>query len=293
VFDYYPRIIEDKEFDQSRAAVENRAHRRSDKRAATRNLFTGLLKTLDGKPYNYHGSKNKTAFYEYLAPSGARLASAEYVAMPYSALERAVLNHFSEIKAADLTTGEETKLAERLTELGGLIEEAKGKVTKFEDKIYSDPDNDTWPKLKKRAKDEADRLTAEYQKVRLSLSSPIVETATEAQSLIKAASDPEKRSRLKSKLAAWVKEIGLHVWEDVVDEQEMKVAWVQIRFKHSRNVRNMVFSYTVGYGEIRPSKVHVYAVGDAPLDELDFTEDNAVDVERFFAEKQIGKAKEV
>jgi hypothetical protein len=34
-------------------------------------------------------------------------------------------------------------------------------------------------------------------------------------------------------------------------------------------------------------------VGDAPLDELDFTEDNAFDVESFFSHKEIGKPKEI
>ncbi len=58
-------------------------------------------------------------------------------------------------------------------------------------------------------------------------------------------------------------------------------------------MRNVVFSYTSGYGTIRPAKVHVYAVEDSTVADLPFTEDSAVEVERRFAIGEIGKAKEI
>lgn len=295
ITDYYPRIIDDSEFVKAQAAMKNRAHRRGDKRQQSRNLFTGLLMDVKGKPYNYHGSTQTSSHgsYEYVVPSDAHLSSKAYIAFPYPALERAVLGNLGEIKPADLTTGEETKLAERMGELSGLIEQAKAKVSTFEDRIYEEPLNDTWPRLLKKAKEEVEGLAKEHEELRLSLSSPVVEGVSEAQTLIQAIADPEKRTKLKAKLASLVKSIGLHVWEDVIDEVKVKAAWAQIHFKHSRHVRNVVLSYTTGYGKIRPAKVHVYAVGDSTLEDLQFNEDNAVEVERCFGRDEIGKGKEV
>jgi DNA invertase Pin-like site-specific DNA recombinase len=305
--DYYPRVVEDREFSQAQGAIQNRKGKRSDKKAESRNLFTGLLKTINGKPYNYHRSANDTRGYEYLVPSDGRLTEERYISIPYSAVERVILGHFREIRPSDLTSKKDGKRADRLGELGAMIEEAKVKVRAFEDKIYGEPTNNTWPKLMARAKAEVDQYTAEYQELRIELASPVVESMAEAQSLMDAAADPEKRTRLRAKIGVLVEVIGLHVWEDnfskidgpdskVVSEpfgQLMKVAWVQIKFKRSPLVRNIVFSFTPGYGKVRPTKVHVYAAGDAPLAELDFTEDNAVDVERFFAHGEIGRPKEI
>ncbi|MBN9519330.1 recombinase family protein [bacterium] len=270
VIGFYPAVITEREFYEAKAALEARRKVGVVERSVGTNLFSGLVRAEDGCSWIYH-NKGKTQD-STLARSDSLTGGKAYTAVSYRVFEQVVLESLREISPAELTPGEKRGEAERVAEIKAKLVAVDEKVQTFEQRIYQDPKNETWPRLLDKAKAEKEQLQTAYQEARRALSAPVVEGVAEAQTLIgmlKADDSPALRKKLRAKIAAVVPTILFTLFQ----RPGWRCGWIQIHFRYSDYVRNILFTHLVrrkSRNFERPEVVSVELVHEPPVKDAKF-----------------------
>lgn len=241
----YPVVVTEELYWKAQAAMKGRKQSGGRERTRAKNLFTSIVRDQQGYRWvvdNKGGGKLN------LANVPGVMKGEEYQSVPYDVFERVVLDHLHEIDPAELLpSGDRGQEAARLTASQDKLDGAKEKVRVFEQKVFDDYKNTTWPVLLDRAKAELEEAQAEYQEARRAVATPVVETMGEVRTLIgvlRKNPTEETRGRLRARIASVVSEMVIEVSKD----GPYKNVGVLVKFKNPE--KNLI---TAGPGEpLRP-----------------------------------------
>jgi hypothetical protein len=271
----YPVVVSDEDYWTAQARKADR--KRVGVKEASRgvNLFSGLVQAPDGCSYVYHNKGEHNT--PMLARSDGLVGGKPYEAFPYPVFETVVLQHIAEIDPGELVgAGGDRAAADKLADVQGRLAAVDEKIRTFEERVYQEPQNVTWPKMLDRAREERETLLAEYQDARRAVSTPVVEALADIRTLadvLKKKPSEETRRRLRAKIASAVESVVLGVGK----VGPANTAHVQVRFKYDGYTRNVLVRHVhgrTGRGYVRPPVTEVTAFVDVPdekavnLDEL-------------------------
>lgn len=222
---FYPALISEGVFARVGAILTSRRHATVGERKQNNNMFAGLVHSEDRTPWTY---RNKGANAAHLL----RRSDDTGPAIHYDVFEEAIFSCLSEITPDDLTGRDVSELEE----MEGRLLATEGKITTFEERMYNEPTNTTYPKLLERAKMEREKMLAEVTKLRLENARPV---AQEFSTLQKMLGNKELREKLKTQLALVIANITIEVFSP--SERYEKMVILQFSFRNTDYVRNMVY----------------------------------------------------
>jgi len=227
----YPAVLTEEEYERTQRALAKRRSKRGRKNSAEFNLFTGLMRTLNGEPmYRRYSMGPNGERYPVMAPAPQTLRA------PYTLLEDVFLGSLRQLKPADVDgTLKPDEWSERTLVLQAKSGELRSALDAIDRQLAELPP-DEWPE---RAVARMAALEKEIKRVDKELSraklygstSARVETLADTQSILDylhGLTDPAERratlERIKARLPVLVEQITI-----ATDGECGRSKWVHVR----------------------------------------------------------------
>jgi len=231
---YYPQIVNETDFYAAREAIKGRNKYGGKASGKAVNLFTSLVVDAeDGTKWSVHGC-GKTPTGEpikAISNNEAGMKGAKRKAIPYRVFEAALLTHIDEVDEKDFQPAN-TEDGRRLEELDREIKATAAQISELQEMVLSKKKKATAVvDLLEALQEQQEQLTEDYEVLKTSISTTATDSLRQIKTLIKLASDPEKRDRLRGRIAAIVKDIRVWYQQDKPHHYSARAVVVQIRYK--------------------------------------------------------------
>jgi DNA invertase Pin-like site-specific DNA recombinase len=241
VRNYYPKAIDQDEFEMVQALLKTRAKVGRGRRGRHVNLFAGLLK--DARTGGSLTAKHLVKRSAVLIPVGARNGRGEaWASFPLAAFEEAVLSSLIEVKIEDAQPGEEgngkvESLAGRLAELEGLLKKWRAKMDRPE---LVDVVADKLAELERERRTVAEKLAEAQQDAASPFAEAWGQFKTAGQALAADNSDA-----MRERCRAAIRRVVESVWVLIVPGRPgygLRICAVQVWFKSGAHRDYLILS---------------------------------------------------
>jgi DNA invertase Pin-like site-specific DNA recombinase len=224
---YYPQVIDPETWQQTQDALGGRRGRQGSPGKRVANLFSGLLMDARSRTrmlisWQTRGGPGNRTKARVLVSADSMEGRSPEVSFPNQVFEEAVLSLLKEVNPADLGDRRTDKVAALAEEAARL----QRSIAAINADLDAHGDSPALFARLRRKEAELSELDAKLAEARRQEQNPPTVAMEEAQTLIGAARDEAKRSRLKLLLRAAVESI----WVYVVPGPSWRVAAVQVFF---------------------------------------------------------------